>query len=107
MAPGGVNREVQVGAAGVATVADSGDLLASGDVLTDVDQPGVDVPVPGDRAVVTTNVDSLTEATGVAGTGSGDRTRRGGMHRSADRSGKVDALVGTAEIGRASCRERV
>src|SRR3712207_9314962 len=95
-----MNREVQVGAAGVTTVADSGDLLAGGDVLTDVDQPGVDVPVPGNRAVVMLDVDSLTEATRVAGTGSGDRTRRGGIHRSADGSRSEERRVGK------ECRSR-
>ncbi|KIM15435.1 hypothetical protein QV65_23230 [Rhodococcus erythropolis] len=48
---GEVNLEVKVRAGGEAAVADSGDLVAGHDLLTDGDGGRVDVAVDGDRSV--------------------------------------------------------
>src|SRR3954451_5228187 len=92
---GGVRLEVQVWARGVGAVPHRCDLLAATDVVTDVDQPAVDVPVPGDRAVVVVDVDGLVEAGGVAWADDGDSADCGRVDRGADGRGEIDAVVDT------------
>src|SRR3954452_16922230 len=101
----GVELEVQVWAGGVTAVADGGDLLAGDDVVTDIDQPGVDVPVPGDSAVVVVDVDDLAEAAGVVGSGGGDAAIGGCVDGGADGGGEVQAVVDTGReaLGEAAC----
>jgi hypothetical protein len=86
-----VDLKMQVGAGGVTAVADGGDLLAGADVVTDLDQPGIDVPVPGDCAVVVGDVNGLAEAAGVAGSGGGDAAICGCVDGGADGGGEAAA----------------
>jgi hypothetical protein len=86
-----VDLEVQVWAGGVTAVADGGNLLAGDDVVTDIYQPGIDVPVPGDCAVVVVDVDDLAEAAGVAGSGGGDAAICGCVDGGADGGGEAAA----------------
>src|SRR6187399_1964227 len=96
--------EVQVGAGGLATVPDLGDLLAALDLLAFADGEGVHVAVDLDGSVVELDTHPQPESAGRSGVD--DDSVGGGVDRRADRVRDVDAVVGRAPPGAEARGER-